>query len=109
MYSRIISCTIQRDKVDEFRNVLNNDFLPRIQTQPGFLENVESCDPATGKYVCLTLWKSQADIRRYDDGLFQEIGRRLGPLMQGAPDVQTLPTENASAQHMHAGVLATIS
>lgn len=109
MYSRVITCTIQRDKVDEFRKAINHDFLPRIQAQPGFLENVESCDPVTGKYICLTLWQSQADVRHYDEGLFQEIGKRLGPMMQGAPDVQTLPTENASAQHLHAGLLATMA
>ena len=104
MYSRVITCTIQRGKVDEFRNALNNEFLPQIQAQPGFLENVESCDPTSGKYVCLTLWKSEADVRNYDKGLFQEIAGRLGPLMEGAPDVQTLPVENASALNMRSGV-----
>ena len=103
MYSRIISCTIQPDRVDEFRNAINNEFLPRIQAQPGFMENVESCDPSSGKYVCLTIWKSKADVAKYDQGLFQEIAGRLGPLMEGAPDVQTLPVENASAQKMYAG------
>lgn len=103
MFSRIITCKIQRDKVDEFRNTVNNEFLPRIQAQPGFLENVESCDPSSGKYVCLTVWKSEADVRNYDKVLFQEIGARLAPLMEGAPDVQTLPVENASAQNMRSG------
>lgn len=106
MYSRVITCTIQPDKVNEFRNAVNDELLPRIQAQPGFLENVESCDPATGKYHCLTLWKSEADVRNYDRGLFQEIARRLAPLMEGAPDVQTLPVENASAQKMRAGAMA---
>ena len=105
MYSRIITCTIQRDRVDEFRNTINNEFLPQIQAQPGFLENVESCDPSSGKYVCLTLWKSEADVRNYDKGLFQEIAGRLAPLMEGAPDVQTMPVENASAQNMRSGVM----
>lgn len=104
MYSRVISCTIRRDKVDEFRNAINNEFLPQIQAQPGFLENVESCDPSSGKYICLTLWKSEADVRNYDKGLFQEIAGRLAPMMDGAPEVQTMPVENASAQNMRSGV-----
>lgn len=109
MYSRVITCTIQQDKVDEFRNALNNEFLPRIQAQPGFLENVESCDPSSGKYHCLTLWKSEADIRNYDEGLFQEIAGRLGPMMAGAPDVQTLAVENASAQNVRSGDMAAVA
>lgn len=109
MYSRVITCTVQRGKVDEFRKAINNEFLPRIQAQPGFLENIESCDPATGKYLCLTLWKSETDVRNYDKGLFQEIAGRLAPLMAGAPDVQTLPVDNASAQKMHGGAMAAVA
>lgn len=109
MISRVITCTIQRDKVDEFRNAINNEFLPRIQAQPGFLENVESCDPSTGKYHCLTLWNSEADVRNYDHGLFQEIAGRLAPLMAGAPDVQTLPVDNASAHRMRAGEMSAVA
>jgi quinol monooxygenase YgiN len=109
MYSRLTTCTIQRNKVDEFRNVVNNEFLPRIQAQPGFLENVESCDPSSGKYMCLTVWKSEADVRNYNEGLFQEVARRLAPLMEGPPDVQTLPVDNASAQKMRAGEMAAVA
>jgi quinol monooxygenase YgiN len=103
MFSRIITCDIKSDKVDEFRNAINNDFLPRIQAQPGFLENIESCDPSSGKYCCVTLWKSEADVKNYDSGLFQEIAGRLVPLMDGNPTVQTLPVDNASAHNIRAG------
>lgn len=83
MYSRLITCTIKPDSVDEFRNAINNEFLPRIQAQPGFLENIESCDPDSRRYVCLTLWKSRADVGNYDQGLFPEMAARLSPLMDG--------------------------
>jgi heme-degrading monooxygenase HmoA len=109
MYSRIINCTIQQGKVDEFRNAINNEFLHRIQAQPGFLENIESCDPSTRKYCCLTLWKSEADVRNYDKGLFQEMAGRLGPLMEAAPDVQTMPVDNASAQKVRSGEMAVVA
>ena len=45
MFSRIINCTINPAKANEFRTALNNQFLPRIQSQPGFIENIESFDP----------------------------------------------------------------
>jgi quinol monooxygenase YgiN len=103
MVTRVINCTIQRDKVDEFRNAINDEFLPRIQAQQGFLENIESCDPASGEYCCVTLWGSASDVRNYDNGLFQEIAARLGPMMQGPPTVQTLPVENSSVHNIRAG------
>lgn len=71
--------------------------------KPGFIENIESLDPATGKYCCVTLWKSEADVKNYDNGLFQEIAGALGPLMEGAPVVQTLPVENSSVHKIRHG------
>jgi hypothetical protein len=103
MVSRIINCTIDPAKVGEFKTALNNDFLPRIQAQPGFVDNIESLDPATGQFTCMTLWKTPADVQSYDNGLFQEIAGALGPLMQGPPTVQTLPVENSSVHNIQAG------
>jgi heme-degrading monooxygenase HmoA len=103
VYSKIISCTIDPAKVSEFKNALNNDFLPRIQSQPGFIENIESLDTTTGQFSCVTLWKSAADVENYDKGLFQEVAANIVPLMKGSPTVQTLPVENSSAHNVKAG------
>ena len=106
MLSRIITCTIDPAKVSEFRTALNEQFLPRIQTQPGFVDNVESLDPVSGKFCCMTLWQSAADVQNYDNGLFQEVAQSLGPFMQDSPNVQTLPVENSSIHHVKAGKAA---
>jgi quinol monooxygenase YgiN len=103
MVSRIVSCTIKPAKVNEFRTALNNQFLPRIQSQPGFVENIESLDPATGQFTCVTLWKTPADVENYHKGLFQEVAAALTPLTQAGPTVQTLPVENSSAHKVKAG------
>ena len=106
MLSRIITCTIDPAKVNEFRTALNEQFLPRIQAQPGFVDNVESLDPVSGKFCCMTLWQSAADVQNYDNGLFQEVAQSLGPLMQDNPNVQTLPVENSSIRQVKAGKAA---
>ena len=106
MFSRIITCNITPAKVGEFKTKLNDEFLPRIQAQPGFLENIESLDPATGKFCCVTLWKNASDVENYDNGLFQEIAAKLAPLMDSSPAVQTLPVENSSVHHIRAGKAA---
>ena len=102
MYSRIINCTIRPDRVSEFRAALDAQ-LPRIQGQEGFIDNIESLDPATGNFCCVTLWQTAADVQNYDNGLFKEIAAGLGPLMQSGPTVQTLPVENSSVHNIRAG------
>jgi quinol monooxygenase YgiN len=106
MYSRIINFTIDTAKVNDFRKDLNEKFLPRIQSQPGFVENIESLDPTTGQFSCTTLWKTAADVENYHNGLFQEIASKLSPLMKGSPSIQTLPVENSSVHHVKTGMAA---
>src|SRR5437016_12147403 len=91
MSDGLVHCTIEPAKVGVVNAALDNEFLPRIQAQPGFIDNIESLDPATGQFSCMTLWESAADVENYDKGLFQEVAAKLGPVMQGAPTVQTLP------------------
>ena len=106
MYSRIITCTVDPSRIDEFRAVLNGEFLPRIQRQPGFLENIESLDTKTGEFCCTTLWNNQSDIENYDGGLFQEVAARLGPMMKEPPTLKNLPVENSSVHRVAAGKAA---
>jgi len=106
MYSRTVTCKIDTSKMNDFREALNEEFLPRIQEQPGFVDNLESLDPATGEFSCTTLWSSRSDIEQYDNGLFQEIAANLGPLMSEPPTIKTLPVENSSAHRVAAGKAA---
>jgi quinol monooxygenase YgiN len=106
MISRIVTCTIDPEKISEFKSALNDSFLPRIQSQSGFIDNLESLDPATGEFCCMTLWESAADVTKYDAGLFQEVAASLTPLLKEQPTVRTLPVENSSLHHIKAGSAA---
>jgi quinol monooxygenase YgiN len=106
MYASIINCSINPARVEEFRGTLNGEFLPRIQAQPGFVDNIESLDTTSGQFCCVTLWKSAADVERYENGLFQEIAESITPLLEDTPTVQTLPVENSSAHNVRAGKAA---
>ena len=106
MYSRTVTCKIDPSMIEEFRGALNKEFLPRIQAQPGFVDNIESLDSTTGEFCCTTLWKSESDVKNYDSGLFQEIAVNLAPLMIEGPSVKTLPVENSSAHRVAAGKAA---
>jgi quinol monooxygenase YgiN len=106
MYSRIITCKIDPSRIEEFRAALNGEFLPRIQSQPGFVDNIEALDIATGEFCCTTLWNSKADVENYDDGLFKEVAAALEPVMIEPPTVRTLPVENSSVHKVAAGKAA---
>jgi quinol monooxygenase YgiN len=102
MIARIITCTVNQSKVAEFRNLLNNTLLPTVQSQPGFVENIEALDPTTGQFSCTTLWKSRSDVEKYDNSVFPEIASKMSPMLNGNPTVQTLPVENSSRHNVRA-------
>ena len=100
MIARIINCTVTPSKVGEFRMLLNNTLLPKIQSQHGFVENIEALDPNTGQFSSTTLWQNRSDVENYDNGVFPEIAAKMSPLLNGNPTMQTLPVENSSEHNV---------
>lgn len=106
MFSRVVTCTIKPEKVNEFRTRLNNELLPKIQSQPGFVDSIESLDTNTGQFCCMTLWENKNAVERYSSGLFQEVATNLTPFLQAPPEVKTLTVENSSVHNIKAGKAA---
>ena len=103
MISRIVTCNVKPEKLNEFRSALNQQFLPRIQRQRGFVDLVESMDPTTGTFVCNTFWSTRQDVENYDTGLFQELATSITPFLQNQPTIQTLNVENSTVHNISAG------
>jgi hypothetical protein len=103
MISRIVDCNVLPEKLNDFRKTLNDTFVPRIKSQPGFVDIIESLDPNTGHFVCNTFWKTSEDVKRYDSGLFQEVATGLTPYLNGAPHIDTMQVENSTVHRIAAG------
>jgi len=103
MISRIVDCNVRTDKLNDFRRTLSEKFIPRIKSQPGFVDIIESIDPKSGRFVCNTFWKSSDDVKRYDSGLFQEVASSLTPFLNGEPTVSTLQVENSTPHKISSG------
>ena len=103
MISRIVDCQVRPEKLNEFRQALHDRFIPRIKTQTGFVDIIESIDPKSGHFVCNTFWKSHDDVKRYDSGLFQEVATGLTPYLSGEPRVETMQVENSTVHRIAAG------
>ncbi len=103
MISRIVDCHVRPEKLNEFRKTLHDTFVPRIKTQTGFVDIIESLDPKSGHFVCNTFWKSRDDVNRYDNNLFQEVATGLTPYLEGEPRVETMEVETSTVHRISAG------
>ncbi len=106
MFSRIVQCEIQTSKLGELRQALNDTVLPTLRQQPGFVDVIESCDPVTGDFVCMTLWRTNEDVQRYEREIFPQHAQQLQPLTTGEVTVKNLPVENSSIHRIAAGKAA---
>ncbi len=103
MISRIVTCTVKPEKINEFRNALKTEVLPNVTRQPGFVDLVESFDTSTGTFVCTTLWNTRQDVEHYDQTLFQDIAQQMVPMLTEPPDIKTLNVENSTIHDITSG------
>ncbi len=105
MHTRIVQCNIKPEHVQEIRQALNQDVIPLIQKQPGFVDVVESLNPETGQFVCMSIWKTKEDSERWGEQ-FNKIAAGLGPKVAGAVSVNTGQLETSTAHRVAAGKAA---
>jgi quinol monooxygenase YgiN len=103
MISRIVDCNVRNDKLHEFRHMLNEQFVPQIKQQPGFVDLIEALDADSGRFVCNSFWKTRADLEKYDSGFFQQVAGSLRDFMTTDPKVSTLEVENSTVHHIAEG------
>lgn len=69
MHVRIVSLSIQEDKIKEFKRIYNNEILPTLHKTKGCLyafltENLQN----KNEFISITGWKSKEDVDAYEDG-----------------------------------------
>ncbi len=107
MYTRVVQAQIRRDKINDLRTTLDSTVLPVVRQQPGLVDIIEACDPDTGKFYCMTLWRTREDADRYGNGpVFQKHAELLTPFAEGQPSIETLPVETSTVHSIAKGKAA---
>jgi hypothetical protein len=48
-------------------------------------------------------------VENYDNGVFPEVASKMSPMLQGNPNVRTLPVENSSTHRVRAAAASASS
>jgi heme-degrading monooxygenase HmoA len=103
MISRIVDCNVRKDKLDEFRHTLNENFVPQIKQQPGFVDIIEALDLDSGRFVCNSFWNTRSDLEKYDNGFFKQVAGSLREYLTADPKLSTLEVENSTVHNIAEG------
>ncbi len=104
MYTRIVRCTVNPQKRDQFSRTLTNELLPKIKQQPGFVDVVEMfSETSPDEFVCMTFWKDKQAVDRYSNELFPTVADKLTPLLTGEVNIDTYSVETSTPHRIAAG------
>ena len=107
MHTLIIEGTFKPGKKTEFVTAWNNEILPTLRKQQGFVDEIllfgtEKPDLGVG----LSFWKTREEAERYHREIFPKVAGSVGHLMEGAPTVRSFNVEAAATFHIYAGKAA---
>ena len=107
MFTRIVECHVKPGKKQEATTKMNNEILPILQKQPGFVDMIgltHEHDPE--RLVALSFWKSKEDAERYHREHFNRVSELLKTYLTDTPKVETYNVETSTTHRIAAGKAA---
>ncbi len=97
MIARHIEVTIRPDRYNEFRTLYENEILPIVRRQTGFLDEIALVTETTpDRHIVVTLWKTKNDVENYHKREFPKIQEMLKPFMTDTPKVEYFTVEHTT-------------
>ncbi len=96
MYTLIIEGTLKPRKKTEFTTAWNNEILPTLKKQTGFVDEIllfAADEPERG--VGLSFWNTKEDAERYHREVFPKVVTGVKHLIKTPPKVRAFNVEAA--------------
>jgi heme-degrading monooxygenase HmoA len=83
MFARILTFEVKLEKKEEFVKVVNDQVLPILKKQIGFLEILPFFQKKTRaeKVLAVSLWTTRYDAERYERGFYPQVVEILQPFL----------------------------
>ena len=99
MFARIVECQSKAGRREQVGNKLENDVLPILQKQLGFVDFLTLSDKTNPeRLLCISFWTSREDADEYDSQHYYAITDILKPVLESPPRLETFAV-NASTAH----------
>ncbi len=103
MFARVVELNCKPEKIGELRTRLDQDILPVLRKQKGFVDElVLNSDQENGRVLAISLWNTRDDAERYQRETYSKIAEQLRPAITGEPQVQTYNVDLSTAHKIAA-------
>lgn len=96
MFARNVSMRLKSNSIPEFTRTLENDVLPLLRKQTGFLDEITLVVPGGNEAVGISFWDKKEDAENYDRGTYPQVLKVLTKVVEGTPRVQTYEVCNST-------------
>jgi len=96
MYARRVSVELKPNTKADFTNKLQDEIIPLLRKQKGFLDEITFVNPAGKEAFAVSLWDTKENAEAYNRGSYLEVTKILATLVDGTPQVQTYEVANST-------------
>lgn len=90
MFARNVAIRLKPNSLAEFTRIFDNEVLPILRKQTGFLDEITFSTSPTGEYVvAISLWDTKEHAEAYSATAYTEVLKTLNKMLDGAPKVRT--------------------
>lgn len=93
MFARLVSMQVRPHLMDEFPVKFEEEILPLLKQQRGFLDELLLVTPEKREVAAISLWETKEHAETYSRELYPRIGKILGKFTEGIPTVKQYDAE----------------
>src|SRR5580700_9028287 len=98
MFARHVSVKLKPSTLAEFTRVMENEILPWLRKQKGFLDTITLAAPGGREIVAISFWDQEENARVYNSTSYLEALKILKKLLAGTPQVRTFDVVSSTLQ-----------
>jgi hypothetical protein len=98
MFARHVAVKLRPGKLAEFTRVMDNEILPWLRKQKGFLDAITLAMPAGIEVVAISFWDQEKSAQTFNSMGYPEVLEILKNILAGTPKVRTFDVVSSTLQ-----------
>jgi heme-degrading monooxygenase HmoA len=98
MFARHVAVKLKPGTLAEFTRVMDDDILPWLRKQKGFLDTITLAVPSGREIVAISFWDQEENARVYNSTSYAEALQLLKKILVGTPQVRTFDVVSSTLQ-----------
>jgi heme-degrading monooxygenase HmoA len=107
MFTRIVELTTKPGKIEQLSNIINDDVLPILKKQRGFVDEVVLIsDKEDNRVLGLSFWNTREDAEQYRRAEYPKVLEMLRSLLDAEPVIRTFDVHTSTTHKITASKAA---